>query len=105
MTTQTVTEATANRLIDSMQKLEIEMTRSTEKLATQSLLNQEQQRVNLAVVEKLSAIEKVDIKQDGRIAALEGWKNWINGVLTAVLIAELVAVSVAIFALTHGATP
>lgn len=105
MTAQMITESTANKLIDKMESLTVAIAVSNERLEVQNRWNQEQQKLNTFVSEKLAKMAESNVTRDERLKALEGWKNWLNGVLTAILIAELITVAVAVFTLTHGGAP
>lgn len=102
MTGQTITEATASKLIEAMHKLDITVAISNEKIEAQNRLNMSQQETNRIVAETLLDMAKSNVTRDERIKALEGWKNWLNGVLTAVLIAILITVAGAILYFRYG---
>jgi len=105
MTSQTITEATAHQLLMSIQELKISLAVTSEKLQVQSEWNQEQKRTNAIVSNKLSEIEKSDVDTQGRIKKLEDWKNWVNNILTAVLVSVLLSVVAAVLYFTYGAHP
>lgn len=105
MTVQVITEATANKLIESMHDLQVAVAVFTEKLEVQGRLNQSQEETNKLVSKTLLEIAKGDVARDKRLDALEAYKNWISGVLTAVLVVVLIAVAVAALSMAYGGSP
>lgn len=105
MTAQLITELTASKLVDGIHKLDITIAVLTEQMEVQNRWNQEQQKINVSVTDKLSDIAKNDVKRDERIKALEGWKNWLSGVFTALLLSVLGIVIIAAFYNAYGGHP
>lgn len=99
---QTITEVTANKLVEGIHKLDITIAVLNEQMEVQNRWNQEQQKINISVADKLSAMDKNNVKVDARLSVLEGLKAWAGYVFTAVLIVVLIAVVVANLYLTYG---
>lgn len=98
----TVTEATARQLMESIHGLEMLLAVTTEQLKNQTKWNDEQEKINVMLAGKIAAIENKDVATDERIKYIEGWRNWINGVFTAILVVVLIAVAVASLTNTYG---